>query len=101
LRRILIIGGIIFGGLIFLYYSSVIRSHEKLYDTVKSDFVNKYPDYQFIDCGIEDGDMIAVYIEIKYKRPGDESILEEVWQYWDTDTAWLHRDKYLELTNNK
>ena len=83
------------------FYSYVIRDNQKLYETVKTDFIGKYPDYQFVDCAVGEGDMIVTYVHVRFKEPGDDKIREEVWQYWDTDGVWLHRDKYLEVKGDK
>jgi hypothetical protein len=100
-KKILIIGTIFFVGLVVIFYTFVIRDHNELYETVKTDFADKYPTYEFIDCGVGEGDLVVAYVHVRFKRPGDDKIQEEVWQYWDTDSVWLHRDKYLELTKDK
>jgi len=100
-KRVLIIGALILAGLIFSFYYYVILDHQKLYEIVKTDFTDKHPNYQFIDCVVGEGDMIVAYVHVRFKEPGDDKIKEEVWQYWDTDSVWLHRDKYLELTKDK
>jgi len=100
-KKILIIGTMFFVGLVATFYTFVIRDHNKLYETVKTDFADKYPNYEFIECGIGEGDLVAADVHVRFKRPGDDKIQEEVWQYWDTDSVWLHRDKYLELTKDK
>jgi len=101
MKRILIIGTVIIVGLIAIFYINVIRDHEKLYETVKTDFADKHPDDEFIDCVVGEGDMVVAYVHVGFKKPGDDKIQEEVWQYWDTDSVWLHRDRYLKLTKNK
>ena len=58
-------------------------------------------DYQFIDCGAGEGDLVVTQIHLKFKKPGDDKIQEEVWKYWDTTIVWLHRDKYLELMEER
>ena len=85
----------------FPFYSFVIRDNRRLFETVQTDFADKYPDYQFIDCSIGEGDLVVAYIHLKFKKPGDDKIQEEVWKYWDTTIAWLHRDKYLELMEER
>lgn len=94
-------GTIFFVGLIVIFYTFVIRDHNKLYEMVKTDFADKYPNYEFIDCGVGEGDLVVAYVHVRFKRPGDDKIQKEVWQYWDTDSVWLHRDKYLESTKDK
>jgi hypothetical protein len=96
----LVIETVIFLGLIFLLHSCIGGDRQKLFETVKMDFAVKYPSYQFIECGVGEGDLVVSYVHVKFKKPGNDKILEEVWQYWDTDSAWLHRDKYLELTKD-
>lgn len=100
MKKVLTIGTVFFVGLIVIFYTFVFRDHEKLYEIVKTDFAAKYPDYQFIDCGVGEGDLVAAYVHVRFKKPGDDKIQEEVWQYWDTDSVWMHRDKYLELTKD-
>lgn len=51
---------------------------------MKTDFADKYPNYEFIDCGVGEGDLAVAYVHVRFKRPGDDKIQEEVWQYWDT-----------------
>jgi len=100
-KKAIIIGTVIFLGLIFFFYSYITRDHQELYETVATDFARRYPDYQFVDCGVGEGDLVVAYVHVKFKKSGDEYIQEEVWQYWRTDSVWLHRDKYLELTKDK
>lgn len=97
MKKIFIYGIILFVGLATTFYIYVSRDHEKLYETVKADFSIKYPEFQFIDCGVGEGDMVVAYVHVRFRKSGDDQIHEEVWQYWDIDSAWLHRDKYLEL----
>ena len=101
MKKIAIIGTVIFVGLILLFYAFVIPDNQRLFETVQTDFADIYPGYQFIDCGVGEGDIVVTYVHVKFKKPGDDKIQEEVWQYWDTDSAWLHRDKYLKLTKEK
>ena len=101
MKKVLIIGTVIFVGLIFLFNSCGVHDRQVLYATVKKDFADKYPNYEFIDCVVGEGDLAVAYVHINFKKPGDDKIHEEVWQYWDKDSVWLHRDKYLELTKEK
>ena|SRR5688572_18437845 len=101
MKKIAIIGTVIFVGLVSVFYSYVFRDNQELHETVKTDFVDKYPDYQFIDCSVGEGDLVVAYVHVKFKKPEDDKIQQEVWQYWDTDGGWLHRDKYLDVTKDK
>jgi hypothetical protein len=100
-KRTTIIGLTIIFGLIFSFYYYVIRDQQKLYATVKTDFADKYPNYQFVDCVVGEGDIVVAYVHVRFKETVDGKVKEEVWQYWDTDSVWLHKDKYLEQTKNK
>lgn len=97
MRKIEIAGIIFLVGLLIIFYTSVSKSHRRLYETVKADFTRRHPDYQFIGCEIGEGDLVVSYVHVRFGKPGDDEIQEEVWQYWDADSAWLHRDKYLDL----
>jgi hypothetical protein len=70
MKKIALIGTVIFVGLIFIFYSCAIRDNQELYETVKTDFADKYPDFQFIDCGVGEGDLIVAYVHVKFKKPG-------------------------------
>ena len=103
MKKTLIIGTLIFVGLVFFFYSAAVRKRQvlDLYDTVEADFADKYPTYKFIDCVVGEGDLVVTYVHVRFSKTGDDKIREEVWQYWDTDSSWLHRDKYLKLTKVK
>lgn len=84
---------------VFIY--TIVPDHGPLYDTVEIDFRTKYPDYELVDCRTGDADMVVAYVHIKYRKPEDNIIEEEVWQYWDTENGWLHRDEYLNVMEQR
>ncbi len=56
---------------------------------VKADFLREYPTYNVTSVGVGEGDGAAAYFHIRYKRPGDPTQHETVWQYLDTgDGPW-------------
>lgn len=59
------------------------------------------PTNQFIDCGVGEGDLVVTYVQVKFKKTGEDKIQEEVWQYWDTDSVWLPWDKFLARATSK
>jgi hypothetical protein len=85
--------------LVVIFFISAFKDQKGLEKTVRADFVKRYPNYEFVDYGIGDGDPIAVYVHVKFKKPGDKRTQEEVWQYWDTENGWKHRDDYLKSEN--
>jgi hypothetical protein len=98
LRKVIIIVGLFFTGLVLLFYFIASQSDKRLYRQVATDFANKYPTYQLIDCAVGEGDGAVAYVHVRFKRTIDEEEQEEIWQYWNTaDNGWLHRDKFLEL----
>ncbi len=94
----LIIVVVIFAGILSFYGFYVVQRNRDLYKTVKADFTKKYPDYEFIEYGVGEGDAVVAYVHVRFKKTDNDSIHEEVWQYWDLDSDWVHRDRYLELT---
>ncbi len=70
-----------------------INDHKKLYKIVDTDFKATYPKYELVSSEIGEGDLAVVYVHIKFNKPDNDSIFEEVWQYWDlVDGIWTHRD---------
>jgi hypothetical protein len=59
--------------LICLFYSCGVRDNQELYETVKADFAGKYADYQFIDCGVREGDLVVAYVQGKFKNQGGQN----------------------------
>ncbi|HMP98393.1 MAG TPA: hypothetical protein PKC24_01340 [Cyclobacteriaceae bacterium] len=54
-----------------------------------------------MECFIGDGDLVVVSVHVKYKKPNDEEIYEEIWKYWDTKSGWLHREKFQDLIRER
>ena len=56
---------------------------------VKQDFLKEHPNYTIISIVVGEGDSSAAYFHIKYKKPGDEMVFEDVWQYLDNGKGEL------------
>ena len=52
-------------------------------DRVKGDFLKEHPTYIVLSVHVGEGDGAAAYFHIKYKKPGEELVCEDVWQYMD------------------
>jgi hypothetical protein len=50
-------------------------------DLVRADFLREHPDVIVESVRVGEGDGSAAYFHIRYKRPGDDTVYEEVWQY--------------------
>jgi hypothetical protein len=55
---------------------------------VKTDFLREHPTWIVIFVGVGEGDGAAAYFHIKYRRPDDSQVHEEVWQYLNTAGSW-------------
>lgn len=51
-------------------------------------FLKKHPGYEIIDSGPGEGDSDAVYYHFRFKKPGDEKVHEEVWQFLWEENEW-------------
>ena len=57
--------------------------------TVKADFLKAHPTYEVTSVVVGEGDGAAAYFHIKYRKPKDQQIYEDVWQYLDRgDGKW-------------
>ena len=52
-------------------------------DVVRAEFLRAHPDVSVESVGVGEGDSSAAYFHIRYKRPGDNTAYEDVWQYLD------------------
>lgn len=59
---------------IFLFLACGFPSEEE----VKNDFRKEYPNYSPISAIVGEGDGSAAYYHIRYKKPNDEKIYEQV-----------------------
>ena len=50
---------------------------------VRADFFREHPEVTVESVGVGEGDGSAAYFHIRYKRPGDDTVYEDVWQYLD------------------
>lgn len=61
---------------------------------VKKDFQAMHPDYTVVEIYTGEGDGAAVYYHIKYKKPGEDRIHEDEWQYVNTvENMWALRHR--------
>jgi hypothetical protein len=73
-------------------------------DEVRTAFMTLHPSYsvQSVEPGEGDGD--NVYVAIKYRRPDDATLYQEVWLYQDTGKSrWecTHKSEPLPAGANK
>ena len=52
-------------------------------DEVESAFRREHPSYTVLSVGVGEGDGSSAYYHIKYKKPEDGRVYEDVWQYLD------------------
>jgi hypothetical protein len=52
-------------------------------DVVRADFLREHPDVTVEFVGVGEGDGSAAYFHIRYKKSGDDTVYEDVWQYLD------------------
>ncbi len=50
---------------------------------VKNEFLKEHPDAVILDIGPGEGDSGNVYMHIKYRLPGKNKEMEDVWLYQD------------------
>lgn len=50
---------------------------------VRARFEREHPTYEVVGVGPGEGDGSAVYYHIRYRRPGDSRVHEDVWLYLD------------------
>jgi hypothetical protein len=56
---------------------------------VRADFLREHPTFIIEDIGAGEGDGGAVYYHIRYRKPGDDQVHEDVWQYLNTgEKVW-------------
>lgn len=51
--------------------------------SVKADFTKANPSWEVVSVGVGEGDGGAAYFHIKYRKPNDTVVYEDVWQYLD------------------
>ena len=66
---------------------------ESLEKEVLKDFQKKHPEYEYVSASVGEGDLAVAYVHVKFMKNGNDSIFEEVWQYWDlADIGWTNND---------
>ena len=80
---------------IVLFSLYVYFDNSKLYATVEKDFLKKYPNYKLIDRVVGEGDIVAAYVHVMFKKPNDTTTYEEIWQYWSASEGWESREYHL------
>jgi hypothetical protein len=48
---------------------------------VEADFLKQHPTWEVLSVNVGEGDASAAYYHIRYKRPGESQVYEEIWQY--------------------
>lgn len=51
---------------------------------VRAEFLREYPSFAVESVGVGEGDGGAAYFHIRYRKPGDDNLHEDVWQYLNT-----------------
>jgi hypothetical protein len=51
---------------------------------VRSDFLREHPTFIVESVGVGEGDGSAAYFHIRYRKPGNDRLHEDVWQHLDT-----------------
>ena len=58
-------------------------------EQVRADFLREHPTFRVEFVGVGEGDGGAAYFHIRYRKPNDPILYEDVWQYLDTGgDAW-------------
>ena len=57
-------------------------------DYVRAEFLRENPSFQVESVGVGEGDGSAAYFHIRYRKPGEETLREDVWQYLNPDGKW-------------
>jgi hypothetical protein len=52
-------------------------------DVVRADFLRENPTFTVESVGVGEGDGSAAYFHVRYKKPSDNTVYEDVWQYLD------------------
>lgn len=70
---------------------------------VRADFLREHPTFIIEYVGTGEGDGGAVYFHIRYRKPGDDRVHEDVWQYLNTgEKTWkLNHKKTLEKPSGR
>jgi hypothetical protein len=55
---------------------------------LKTDFSNKYPNYEFLYSGAGEGSTDNVQCHVAYKKPDSEQIYEDTWLYQNLGNGW-------------
>jgi len=50
-------------------------------EMVSAAFSAEHPTYTVLSVGVGEGDSSAAYFHIRYRKPGDQAVHEDVWQY--------------------
>ena len=81
-RAKLILAGVLLAGLMSC-------SHAPSDNEVRAEFLREHPTYTVEFVGVGEGDGSAAYFHIRYKKPSDDRVYEEVWQHLNTgDKLW-------------
>ena len=52
-------------------------------DEVRRDFLSGHATYAVVSVGVGEGDGAAAYFHVKYRKPSEDTVYEDVWQYMD------------------
>ena len=68
-----------------LYY---IFTTDPCNNQLRTDFSNKYPDYEILFSSAGEGIIDIVHCHIDYEKPGSKQIYEDVWVYQKAENGW-------------
>jgi len=69
-------------GLYYVYVSDPCQNQ------MATEFASRYPGYEILHTGAEEGSPESVRCRISYKRPDREQAQEEVWLYLNPGSGW-------------
>lgn len=58
------------------------------HEMVSAAFSAEHPTYTVLSVGLGEGDFSSAYFHIRYRKPGDQAVHEDVWQYLEAGEEW-------------
>ena len=66
---------------------------------VRTEFLREHPSFRVESVGVGEGDSSAAYFHIRYRKPREDILYEDVWQYLDTGGKQWRLNHKETLTN--
>jgi hypothetical protein len=70
--------------LIFLFWGCDAKKEAD----ARESFAKEHPTFQITEIFTGEGDSSSAEVHIRYKKPGDNKIHEDVWQYLKSGDEW-------------